>query len=222
MSLNIELLRESFEAVKPVAVPVVEHFYKTLFSKYPQAKPLFKNVDMGTQKGHLINSLVFIVDHVDKAEQLVPYLQKMGARHLKYGVQNEHYAWVGGSLIETFKHFFKDQWSQELESTWLTAFGVIAQQMQEGAKAFEANSAASQTAESQSVESPTTQKQSAESHTGEAKTYSKENVVEIFSSIEKELRSEFKPLVKNLVRKMIEEEFEAQTKSLMSKIKKAA
>lgn len=134
MPLNIALIRASFDEVKPIANEVVTHFYKTLFENYPAAKALFAKTDFEKQKSALISSLVMIVDNIDNADKLTPYLRKMGARHVRYGVQEEHYGMVGKSLIATFRHFFGSNWSAALEEQWVLAIGVVADQMLEGAK----------------------------------------------------------------------------------------
>ena len=41
MSLNVELLRSSFELVLEREPTLTHRFYSVLFTKYPQVKPLF-------------------------------------------------------------------------------------------------------------------------------------------------------------------------------------
>lgn len=134
MSLDKEKIRASFEIVKPIAVEAVTHFYETLFSTFPQSRELFGKVDMDKQRRALIQSLVRIVDGLDDLESLQTYLRAMGSRHVRYGVKEEHYAMVGKSLLSTFRHFFKENWTSELEDQWILAIGFIADQMLEGAK----------------------------------------------------------------------------------------
>lgn len=133
MSLNVKLLRSSLEAVKPIADEFSTHFYKTLFEIAPAAKELFAKTDFNKQKKHLIGAIVQIVNTVDQPEKLVPYLKEMGARHVDYGTVAEHYPIVGKALIETFKYFFEEKWTPQLESTWLAAFQVITDTMLAGA-----------------------------------------------------------------------------------------
>ena len=132
MSLNISIIRESFDAIKPHADDFVNHFYEELFSRYPQAKGLFKQVNMAQQKKALIASLTHIVEFIEDGEHLTDYLQKMGSRHLKYGTTDEHFEWVGESLLVTFEYYFDEQWTEELSSNWSTAFSFIAEEMKKG------------------------------------------------------------------------------------------
>lgn len=133
MSLNVQLIRDSFELAKPMADKVADKFYEFLWGDFPASKGLFEGVKMKNQKKALIGSLVYIVDHVDKPDELVPYLQKMGERHNAYGTEAEHYDWVGQSLLKTFAFFLEDAWTAELEEQWTLAYTFIAQTMLEGA-----------------------------------------------------------------------------------------
>lgn len=133
MSINVAIIRETFEHVKPVANEVITQFYETLFQNYPEAKTLFKKTKMKEQKQALIKALAFIVENVDNPDKLVPYLQKMGGRHVKYGTEPEHYSWVGQSLLDTFGAVFGTSWTAEAEESWTAAIEFIAQTMLSGA-----------------------------------------------------------------------------------------
>lgn len=129
--MNIVLLRDSFEAVKPYAKEFVAHFYKTMFEKYPDAKGFFHKTDMKKQQELLIQSLVYVVDHVDKPDELTDYLRKLGKRHHEnYGTKAEHYGIVADSLLTTLAYFFEETWTPELQATWSAALQFIAETMQ--------------------------------------------------------------------------------------------
>lgn len=132
MSLNIDLLRQTFGEVVPIADQVADRFYENLFADYPQVKGLFVKVKMDVQKRALINSLVMIVDSLDQEEKLVTYLKGMGARHFDYGVSTKHYPAVGATLIKTFKSFFKEKWTKEIEDAWSAAYQAISNLMIQG------------------------------------------------------------------------------------------
>jgi hemoglobin-like flavoprotein len=134
MALDVRIIRESFEQVKPIADEVVSFFYQTLFTQYPEAKKIFEKVDMDKQKKQLIQSLVKIVNGLDDLDSLSQYLRSMGSRHVTYGVEENHYAMVGKSLVTTFRYFFGQDWTLELEDQWILAIGFIADEMLEGAK----------------------------------------------------------------------------------------
>ena len=64
MTLNVELLEQSFELVKPKADELVNSFYHNLFTDYPEAKPLFEHADMSKQKQMLKGALVLVVENL--------------------------------------------------------------------------------------------------------------------------------------------------------------
>lgn len=134
MGVNIKMITESFELIKPNADKVADKFYETLFKDFPQAKPLFKGVNLEKQKIALINSLVFSVSHLKKLDELEKYLKGLGARHVDYGAADEHYDWVGQSLLKTFKHFLKQKWTKRLSKEWESLYSVMADIMKEGAE----------------------------------------------------------------------------------------
>lgn len=135
--LDIQLLRDSFAAVVPIAKEVSDKFYEFLFTDYPEAKTMFENVDMDKQKDHLVKSLSYIVDNLDKETALTEFLKNMGARHSGYGVTPDHYPLVGNTLLKTFAHFFGENWTHELQEQWAAAYNFITITMLEGSVGVE-------------------------------------------------------------------------------------
>ena len=70
MSLNVELLEQSFEKIKPCADEFATSFYENLFQLYPEVKPLFANTEMAKQQKKLINALVLVVENLRSPEAL--------------------------------------------------------------------------------------------------------------------------------------------------------
>ena len=133
MSLKVELLENSFEAIKPQADEFVGSFYNNLFTMYPEAKPLFEHTDMAKQKKMLLGSLVLVVSNLRKPEVLSDTLKGLGARHVKYGALPEHYPLVGSSLLTTFEQYLKSDWTPEVKQAWVDAYGAITELMLDGA-----------------------------------------------------------------------------------------
>ncbi|MEM7061730.1 MAG: globin family protein [Cyanobacteria bacterium P01_B01_bin.77] len=133
MALNVELLEQSFELVKPKADEFVASFYNNLFTDYPAAKPLFEHSSMAKQQQMLKGALVMVVENLRKPEVLSGALKGLGARHVKYGALPEHYPLVGNSLLKTLGQYAGDAWTPELKESWAGAYGVITELMLEGA-----------------------------------------------------------------------------------------
>lgn len=133
MSLNVELLEQSFELVKPKADGFVSSFYNNLFVDYPAAKPLFEHSNMAKQQQMLKGALVMVIENLRKPEVLSEALKGLGARHVKYGALPEHYPLVGNSLLKTLEQYAGSAWTAELKEAWAGAYGVITELMLEGA-----------------------------------------------------------------------------------------
>jgi hemoglobin-like flavoprotein len=133
MSLNVDLLRSSFELVLDRQPQLTPRFYEILFSRYPQARPLFGRRSQAEQAKMLQEALVAVVDHLEDAGWLESNLKAMGAKHLDYGVTDEMYEWVGDSLLSTIAEVAGDDWTPELKAAWQEAYGAISALMKQGA-----------------------------------------------------------------------------------------
>jgi nitric oxide dioxygenase len=132
-ALQVELLENSFEKVKPSANEFVTSFYDNLFTDYPAAKPLFSHTNMAKQEMMLLESLVFVVENLRQPGELSGALKGLGARHMKYGALPEHYPLVGNTLLKTFGQYLGDDWTPETQAAWVDAYGLITDVMLEGA-----------------------------------------------------------------------------------------
>ena len=133
MSLNVPLLRSSFELVAERQPLITPRFYELLFERYPQAKPLFGRNSADKQQEMLQGALVAVLDHLEDATWLEEQLGALGAKHVDYGVTNEMYDWVGDCLLRTLAEIAADDWNDELAKAWADAYGAITSLIQRGA-----------------------------------------------------------------------------------------
>jgi hemoglobin-like flavoprotein len=142
MSLNVELLRQSFETVVERSPSFTHRFYEILFDRYPVTLRMFPLTRRLQQETMLTQALVAVMDHLEDAPWLAQTLRGLGARHVNYGVTDEMYSWVGTSLLATLREVAGDDWNVALENAWSEAFWAIANHMREGARlAVEAHGA---------------------------------------------------------------------------------
>ena len=125
MSLNVNLLRESFEVVATANPRFVSRFYEILFERYPQTRTLFPQNGMARQAEMLTGALVAVLDHLEDAPWLQETLGALGAKHVGYGVTREMYDWVGASLLATLAEVAGPAWTPELQGAWGEAYGAI-------------------------------------------------------------------------------------------------
>ena len=98
MSLNLEALETSFDLIAPRGDELMEEFYSRLFIAAPAVRPLFPD-DMRRQKTMLLGAVVLLRKSLRDLDAIVPKLRELGARHVAYGAQPEHYPVVGSALI---------------------------------------------------------------------------------------------------------------------------
>ena len=128
MAINTDSIKKSVDVLAPHGTKVTEYFYKYLFTKYPEVRPMFP-ADMGPQAKRLLDSIVYIASNIDNLDKLVPYLQKLGAGHTKYNTRPEHYPAVGDALLATLEHFAGSAWTPELSKSWTEAYAVASDVM---------------------------------------------------------------------------------------------
>ena len=130
----VAIIRSSFDAVAPHAEALGRHFYGTLFGIAPATRDLFP-VNMEVQRSRLLRALVHVVQMVDQADELVPFLQQLGRDHRKFGVLAEHYDAVGAALIGAIEHYSGDRFTPEVKAAWTEAYGIVAGAMRTAAAA---------------------------------------------------------------------------------------
>jgi hemoglobin-like flavoprotein len=137
MDLNISALETSFDHIASRGDELMDVFYARLFAVAPSVKPLFRGTDLKRQKGMLLAALVLLRKSLRDLDSVTPKLRDLGARHVRYGAQPEHYPVVGEVLITSMAEIAGAAWSVEYERAWTEAFAVVAGAMLDGANRFE-------------------------------------------------------------------------------------
>lgn len=132
MTLDVNALRESF-AVAAGDPELVSRFYDHLFARYPSVRPLFGGRVSPGQREMLTRALVAVIDQLEEPDKLMPNLRGLGARHVRYGVTEQMYPWVGECLLVTLAEACGASWTPRAFEAWRTAYGAIASAMMEGA-----------------------------------------------------------------------------------------
>jgi len=129
---QIFLVQKSWRQVLPIADTAAELFYTRLFSLDPTVKPLFKG-DMKAQGRKLMAMIGTAVNGLSKLETIVPAVQELGKRHVKYGVKDQHYDTVGAALLWTLEQGLGDAFTRDVKAAWTAVYGVLAATMKEAA-----------------------------------------------------------------------------------------
>ncbi|MFN2534014.1 MAG: globin domain-containing protein [Pseudonocardiaceae bacterium] len=133
-AITVRLIRESYAQVQPRAAEVMQFFYAMLFAIAPATRDLFA-ANMEVQRSRFWRALMHIVQHVDRPDELVPFLHQLGRDHRKFGIVAQHYGAMGTALVTALKHYAGPSWTPQVEKAWRDAYNLIARTMQEAAAA---------------------------------------------------------------------------------------
>ncbi|GJQ08503.1 hypothetical protein GpartN1_g294.t1 [Galdieria partita] len=116
-SEEIQLVQQSWSKVEDRQHLIGEAFYHLLFETYPSLKPLFRS-DMEKQKKLLVNMVDKGVKLLSDTDKLEIALYNLGKRHRKYGVKEEHFPYVGETLLKVLKQFLGDELDEKSLNAW--------------------------------------------------------------------------------------------------------
>jgi hemoglobin-like flavoprotein len=135
MALDVESLEESFDLIAPQGDELMRRFYDRLFEVAPAVKPLFADVDMDRQRRALLNMLVVLRESLRDLDDVVPDLEALGARHVEWGAEPEHYPVVADVLLGEMAALGGAAWKPEYTAAWQKAYAVVQDIMLSGAAA---------------------------------------------------------------------------------------
>lgn len=129
---QISLVRNSWQQVLPIREQAAALFYGRLFELDPDLRALFRH-DMAEQGRKLTAMINVAVNGLDDLSSLVPAVQELGRRHVRYGVGRQHYTVVGTALLWTLQEGLGSAFTSEVREAWTGAYGLLASTMQAAA-----------------------------------------------------------------------------------------
>jgi hemoglobin-like flavoprotein len=139
---QIDLIRESWAKVEPIADTAAGLFYGRLFELDPTIRPLFAHADIAKQGKVLMQTLTVVVKSLDKLDTIVPAVQALGRRHAGYGVRAGDYETVGSALLWTLEQGLGPAFDDDTREAWTVAYQTLASVMLEAAEEAEPAAAA--------------------------------------------------------------------------------
>jgi len=130
---QVQLVRQSFARVAPIAAQAGAMFYAKLFARDPAVSKLFSTSDMNTQARKLLEMIGDAVRLLDHPERLDPVLRALGKRHVQYGVQDAHYDSVGAALLETLADALGADFTPATREAWGALYTHVGRTMRAGA-----------------------------------------------------------------------------------------
>jgi hemoglobin-like flavoprotein len=130
--MQIELVQSSFAKVVPIADAAAALFYKRLFELDPSLRAMFRG-DMKEQGQKLMTMIGSVVGNLKNLDRVVPGVRALGARHVAYGVRDEHYDTVGAALLWTLEQGLGEAFTTETHDAWAAAYTLLANTMKDAA-----------------------------------------------------------------------------------------
>jgi NAD(P)H-flavin reductase/hemoglobin-like flavoprotein len=131
---TVRLIRESYAQIQPHAAEFMQFFYAMFFAIAPDSRELFA-VNMEAQRNRFWRALVHIVQHVDRSDELIPFLHQLGRDHRKFGILPQHYGAMGTALMTALKQYAGPAWTPQVEKAWRDTYKLIVKAMHEAADA---------------------------------------------------------------------------------------
>ena len=128
---QVELVQASFQHVLPIADVAGLLFYERIFTMAPEARALFGD-DIALQASRTMAALKTAVEGLGNIDAVAPFLVRLGARHVRYGVVPAHFDLIGEALLWTLEQGLGEAFTPEVHDAWAAAFGVIASAMLTG------------------------------------------------------------------------------------------
>ena len=121
---EIELVQASTQLIRKSPEEFSMAFYRELFKASPATKALFlSNIQDQARKFAQLFGL--LVASLKDMEKLLPALQALGKRHIKYGVEEYHYQLVGRALTNTLRKSLGLHFTPEVENAWLKTYELV-------------------------------------------------------------------------------------------------
>ena len=134
---QVQHIRTSWSAVEPIADQAGMLFYERVFTLAPGTRSLF-DADIEPQARRTMAAVKTAVDGLGELDVVGPFLVRLGARHVRYGVRHEHFDVVGEALLWTLEQGLGERFTADVRDAWAAAWDVIAGAMRAGMRQAEA------------------------------------------------------------------------------------
>lgn len=128
MTTDIARIRQNWANAIAAKDIVGQLFYENLFAIAPETRPMFP-ASLEDQGRKLVQTLSWIVDHLDHTDDLTAGAEALAVRHVGYGVTPDQYGAVGEALIATLQVGLGDGFNEDDKDAWLRVYASLSQLM---------------------------------------------------------------------------------------------
>lgn len=121
---TIQLVKESFDLVEPMAPQAAALFRQNLSQVAPTLQALMPSEAVGEQWMQAVGQAI---RQLWEPETLLPALQHLGAQNAGLlGLRDEDYDAVGGALLKTLEQGLGPAFDDETRAAWIDVYGAMA------------------------------------------------------------------------------------------------
>ncbi|MFF5858230.1 globin domain-containing protein [Streptomyces sp. NPDC012751] len=113
---------------------LITHLYQALFTRYPSLRSLFP-ASMEFQKAHLARAFSYMIEHLDRPDDITRTFTQLGRDHRKLGLLPAQYAAFEAALCTALRTQAGERWHAELERAWVRMLRLGVTAMVRGADA---------------------------------------------------------------------------------------
>lgn len=113
---------------------LIDHLYACMFRRRPYLRALFPE-SMEFQQAHLERMFDYLVERLDRPDELADTLTRLGRDHRKLGVRPVHYEAFEEALREAIRYRAGSRWHAGLEAAWVRMLRFTVRSMVAGAEA---------------------------------------------------------------------------------------
>lgn len=128
---QVHLIRQSFAEISRYDHIAGLVFYRRLFELDPSLR-LFFVTDIEEQAKKLTDMLGVLISMLERPVGLDMELRAMGARHVGYGVKDEHYGIVAAALFDMLGEVLGPSFTPEVKAAWVALYKEIEETMKRG------------------------------------------------------------------------------------------
>jgi hemoglobin-like flavoprotein len=134
---DIKWIQESWRRIEPVKGIAAELFFNRLF----ELDPLLRSAcgdDLKARYEGFTRVLGATVRGLTRLEMLLPAVREFGIRHPLSGAVEEHHANIASALLWMLEKALRRDFTPEVKSAWIKAYGMLSQTVRETAPAHAA------------------------------------------------------------------------------------
>ena len=128
---TIQMVKESFDLVEPIAPQVGALVFDNLFAVDRSLEGLLARTDVTAPADTLMQTVTVVIARLGEPELLFPMLRSLGQQQAAFGVRDAHYDAFGAAWLASLRQTLGVAFTPEVEEAWVEVYGVVATAMKE-------------------------------------------------------------------------------------------